>query len=138
MLARAKLPFFVVKYANLATFLAVSSSWLLKPGSPENTIIFFVCPPKFYISIVFVFSWDHCKSQENLRSLLIMKCRERVLCFGLFFSSLVSLKPGFHIVVSVVSVVRKKFIRQIEFILSRTTSCICRFFCIEHLYGRFP
>ena len=48
------------------------------------------------------------------------------------------LKPGFHIVVSVVSVVRKKFIGQIEFILSRTTSFICRFFCIEHLYGRFP
>ena len=51
------------------------------------------------------------------------------------------LKPGFHIVVSVVSVVsvvRKKFIGQIEFILSRTRSCICRFFCIEDLYGRFP
>ena len=51
------------------------------------------------------------------------------------------LKPGFHMVVSVVSVVsfvRKKFIGQIEFILSRTKSCICRFFCIEHLYGRFP
>ena len=54
---------------------------------------------------------------------------------------LVPLKPGFHIVVSVVSVVsvvRKKFIGQIEFILSRRTSCICHFFCIEHLYGRFP
>ena len=52
-----------------------------------------------------------------------------------------TVKPGFHIVVSVVSVVsvvRKKFIGQIEFILSRTKSCICRFFCIEHLYGRFP
>ena len=48
------------------------------------------------------------------------------------------LKPGFHIVVSVVSVIRKKFIGQVEFILSRTTSCICRFFCIEHLYERFP
>ena len=47
-------------------------------------------------------------------------------------------KPGFHIVVSVVSVVRKKFIGPIEFILSRTTSCICRFCCIEQLYGRFP
>ena len=34
------------------------------------------------------------------------------------------LKPGFHIVVSVVSVVRKKIIGQIEFILSRTTSCL--------------
>ena len=41
-------------------------------------------------------------------------------------------------VVSAVSVVRKKFIGQIEFILSPTTSCIYRFFCIEHLYGRFP
>ena len=49
-----------------------------------------------------------------------------------------SVKPGrFHMVVSVVSVVRKKFIAQIEFTLSRTKSCICRFFCIEHLYGRF-
>ena len=49
-------------------------------------------------------------------------------------------KPGFHMVVSVVSVVsvvRKKFIGQIEFILSRTTSCICSFFYIEHLYGKF-
>ena len=52
----------------------------------------------------------------------------------------VNLKPSFHIVVSVVSVVsvaRKKFIGQIEFILSRTKRCICHFFCIEHLYGRF-
>ena len=51
------------------------------------------------------------------------------------------IKPGFHMVVSVVSVVsvvRKKFIAQIEFILSRSKSYICRFFCIEHLYGRFP
>ena len=47
-------------------------------------------------------------------------------------------KPGFHIVVSVVSVVRKKFIGQIELILSPTKSCICCFFCIEHLYGRVP
>ena len=30
------------------------------------------------------------------------------------------------------SVVRKKCVEQIEFILSRTTKCICRFFCIEH------
>ena len=55
-----------------------------------------------------------------------------------FWRHLWSIKPGLHIVVSVVSVVRKKFIGQIEWILSRTTSCICRFFCIEHLYGRFP
>ena len=50
--------------------------------------------------------------------------------------SLVSI--SLYSVVSVVSVVRKKFIGQIEFIISRTTSCICRFCCIEHLYGRFP
>ena len=47
------------------------------------------------------------------------------------------LKPGFHIVVSVVSVVRKKFIGQIEFILTRTTSCICRFFCVSICTGGF-
>ena len=37
--------------------------------------------------------------------------------------SCLMVKPGFHIVVSVVSVVPKKFIGQIEFILSRTTRC---------------
>ena len=36
----------------------------------ENTSILFVCPPKFYISIVFVFSKDHCKSQEKLETML--------------------------------------------------------------------
>ena len=29
-------------------------------------------------------------------------------------------------------------LQEIEFILSRTTSCICRFCHIEWLYGRFP
>ena len=47
------------------------------------------------------------------------------------------IKPGFHIVVSVVSVVRKKFIAQREFILSRTTSCICRFFVLSICTGGF-
>ena len=32
----------------------------------------------------------------------------------------------------------KKLIGQIEFILSRTTRCICHFCFIKHLYGRFP
>ena len=31
----------------------------------DNTMILFVSSPKFCISIVFVFSWDHCKSQER-------------------------------------------------------------------------
>ena len=51
-----------------------------------------------------------------------------------------ALKSGFHIVVSVVSVgsvVRKKFIGPIEFILSRTTSCICRFFVLSICTGGF-
>ena len=43
-------------------------------------------------------------------------------------------KPGFHIVVSVV---RKKFIGQIEFI-SCNKLYLSFFFCIEHLYRRFP
>ena len=29
-------------------------------------------PPKFCISIVFVFSWDHCKSQEKLETMLML------------------------------------------------------------------
>ena len=37
----------------------------------ENTIILFVCPPKFCKSIAFVFSWDHCKSQEKLETMLM-------------------------------------------------------------------
>ena len=38
---------------------------------PENTILIFVCPPKFCIRIVFGFSWDHCKSQEKLETMLM-------------------------------------------------------------------
>ena len=30
----------------------------------------FLCPSKLCISIVFVFSWDHCKSQEKLETML--------------------------------------------------------------------
>ena len=46
------------------------------------------------------------------------------------------LKPGFHIVVSVVSVVGKKFIGQIEFILSRTTSCMILSFLLHRAFVR--
>ena len=35
----------------------------------HNTL--FICPSKFCISIVFVFSWDHCKSQEKLETMLM-------------------------------------------------------------------
>ena len=46
----------------------------------------------------------------------------------------IPLKPGFHIDVSVA---RKKFIGQIEFILSRTTSCSCGFFVLSICTGGF-
>ena len=46
-------------------------------ASPENTIILFVGPPKFCISIVFVFSWDHCKSQEKLETMLMQNLGEQ-------------------------------------------------------------
>ena len=76
---------------------------------------------------------DVCINESSRGEFHIKSCR---LALGLP-APLWIVKPGFHIVVSVVlvvSVVRKKFIGQIEFILSRTKSCICRFFCIEHLY----
>ena len=31
----------------------------------------FVCPPKFCVRIVFVFSCDHCNSQEKLETMLM-------------------------------------------------------------------
>ena len=37
----------------------------------ENSIILFVCHPKFCTSIVFVLSWDHCKSQEKIKTMLM-------------------------------------------------------------------
>ena len=49
-------------------------------------MILFVCPPKFCISIVFVFSWDHCKSQEKLETMLMQNLgggggKQRVLWY---------------------------------------------------------
>ena len=37
-------------------------------GKYHNTLCL---PPKFCISIVFVFSWDHCKSQAKLETILM-------------------------------------------------------------------
>ena len=37
----------------------------------KNTIIFFFCTPKFCISIAFIFSWDHCNSQEKLETMFL-------------------------------------------------------------------
>ena len=34
-------------------------------------MILFIYPPKFCISIVFVFSWDHCRSEEKLETMLL-------------------------------------------------------------------
>ena len=43
----------------------------------ENTIILFVCGPKFCISIVFVFSQVHCNSQEKLKTMLMQNLRRQ-------------------------------------------------------------
>ena len=37
----------------------------------KNTIILFAYPPRCCISIVFIFSWAHCKSQEKLETMLM-------------------------------------------------------------------
>ena len=37
----------------------------------KNTIILFVFSPKFCTSIVFIFSWDHCKSQEKMETIFM-------------------------------------------------------------------
>ena len=78
----------------------------------------------------------HTKQDENKQTLFFFFFVFLFLFFFAYVYADLSFKPGYHIVVSVVSVVsvvRKKIIGQIEFILSCTTSCIC---CIEHLYGR--
>ena len=85
-----------------------------------------------------------CSIQKKRQIQLFVRDRRNPICPLNFFRTTDTtdttiwkprLKPGFHIVVSVVSVVS---VVQKKFILSRTTSCICRFFSIEHLYGRFP
>ena len=40
----------------------------------ENTIISFLSPPKFCITIVFSFSWDDSKSQEKLKTMVMQIC----------------------------------------------------------------
>ena len=66
-------------------------------------------------------------SETNFVSLFTVQTTRKQLTISvyaprIFLRTFFHLKPGFHIVVSVVSVDRKKFIGQIEFILSRTTS----------------
>ena len=55
--------------------LALDSLSLL--AIPENTIILFICPPKFCISIAFVFSRDHCNSQEKMETMLMQNLGEQ-------------------------------------------------------------
>ena len=40
-------------------------------GHLKNTIILFVCLPKFCTSIVFIFSWDDSKSQEKMKAMFM-------------------------------------------------------------------
>lgn len=46
-------------------------------GTFENTIILFVCPGNVCISNVLVFSWDNCKCQEKLETMLMKNWRMR-------------------------------------------------------------
>ena len=57
---------------KLSVFLGfIIDGLITRLGHFGNTIILFVYPPKFCISIVFVFSWGHCKSQEKLETMLM-------------------------------------------------------------------
>ena len=51
----------------------------------DNTIVLLVCPPKFCISIVFVFSWDHFKSQEKLQTMLMQNLGGQTKSIMVFF-----------------------------------------------------
>ena len=51
----------------------------------ENTLILFVCVPKFSISIVFFFSWDHCKSQKKLETMLTQNLGTQTKSIRVFF-----------------------------------------------------
>ena len=57
----------------------------VRQATLENTIILFACPPKFCISIVFVFSWDYCKSKEKLETMLMQNLvgqTKRIMVFS--------------------------------------------------------
>ena len=47
-----------------------NSLCLMRRATFKNTIILFVWPPKFCINIVFIFPWDHCKSQEKMKTII--------------------------------------------------------------------
>ena len=50
----------------------------------ENTIIIFVCPPKFCITIVSSFSWDLQWSQEKTKTMLIQNLRRQTKSIMVF------------------------------------------------------
>ena len=50
-------------------------------GKYRNTLYL---SPKFYISIVFVFSRDHCKSQEKLETMLMQNLGEQTKSIMVF------------------------------------------------------
>ena len=51
----------------------------------DNTIVLLVCPLKFCITIVFVFSWDHFKSQEKLQTMLMQNLGGQTKSIMVFF-----------------------------------------------------
>ena len=61
----------------------------------ENTIILFVCPPKFWICIVFVFLRDHCKSHEKVVITLIQNLGGQTKSIVVFSFRAIAI-VGFH------------------------------------------
>ena len=57
----------------------------------KNTVRLLVYLSNFCISIVFIFTWDHCKSQEKLETTLLEKCG------GQRKSIMVFLKVAYHV-----------------------------------------
>ena len=55
---------------NSPFFIFLRKSYCNRPFS-KDTIILFVVPPKFCLSIVFNFSWGNWKSQEKLKTMLM-------------------------------------------------------------------
>ena len=67
--------------------------FLLELATSENTIILFVCPPKFCISIVSSFSWELQWSQEETKTMLM---QNGIFRNGLWFLCLEKFQERCH------------------------------------------
>ena len=72
--------------ANVEYNAHLTSQGIQHRDTSIAAFILFVCPPKFCISLVFVFSWYHYKSHEKLETMLMQS-----LYYGIFQSGLLTL-----------------------------------------------